>query len=334
MNILPKLNAGDEIRILALSRSLGGAMQLSGFTETDIAFATARLEAMGLTVTFGRHVRECNTHLTASPQHRLEDFHEAILNPSVKAILAVMGGMGATQILDGIDYDKIRAHPKIICGYSDIGFMCNAVLARSGVTTYYGPNFAGFMMRQGADYTIQHFRQCLFTHSPIELRPAEKWSDDAWHEVQENRNFHDAGGIWAIQEGEAEGTIIGGSYYALNMLQGTSYFPPLREAILFLEHPANGKATLMELDGGLRSLSFLPEFAEVRAVVIGRYARSGGVSRENLSALIREIPALRHLPVIANCDFGHTTPVVTLPIGGRCKLEVSESKASITLTDH
>jgi hypothetical protein len=51
---------------------------------------------------------------------------------------------------------------------------------------------------------------------------------------QENRTFHDNEGFWAIQEGEAEGTIIGGNHFVLNMLQGTSYFPPLREAILFL----------------------------------------------------------------------------------------------------
>src|ERR1039457_4123858 len=121
MHFPPKLEAGDEMRVLALSRSLGGAMQLYGVTERDVKFATSRLESLGLTVSFGRWARECNAHLTASPQHRLEDFHEAIVDPSVRAILAVVGGMGATQILDGIDYNEIKTHPKIICGYSDIG---------------------------------------------------------------------------------------------------------------------------------------------------------------------------------------------------------------------
>ena len=334
MRIPRKLQAGDEIRVLALSRSLGGVMQQAGFTESDIEFATGRLEAMGAKVTFGRHVRECNAHLTAAPEHRLEDFHEAIADPSVRAILAVVGGMGATQILGQLDYDQIKAQPKIICGYSDVGFVCNAVFARSGVATYYGPNFTSFMMRQGADYTLHHFRECLFSGAAIELSPAAQWSDDAWHRDQAHRTFHEAEGFWAMQEGEAEGAIIGGSFFVLNMLQGTSYFPPLREAILFLEHPANGKATLMELDGGLRSLSFLPEFSQVRAIVIGRFARSGGVTRENLAHLLGEIPALRHLPVIANGDFGHTTPVVTLPVGGRCKLVVNQGKASVTLTEH
>jgi len=329
-----KLKAGDEVRVLALSRSLGAAVRQAGFNDSDIRFASSRLEAMGLRVTFGRHVWECNEHLTASPQHRLEDLHEAIACESVTAILAVSGGMGATQILDGIDYDSIKANPKILCGYSDIAHLCNAILARAGVVTYYGPNFTTFMMRQGAEYLLQSFRECLFEDSLVELRPAERWSDDAWPKVQEARTFHEAEGFWPVQDGAAEGTIIGGSYFSLNMLQGTSFFPPLRQAILFLEHPANGKATLMELDGALRSLTFLPGFPEVRAIVIGRYARSAGVTPENLSALLREIPALRHLPVIANCDFGHTTPILTFPIGGRCKLRVRDGKASIVLTEH
>jgi len=334
MQIPPKLKAGDEIRVLALSRSLGGARQLHGVTEQDVQFATRRLESLGLTVSFGRWAWECNAHLTASPQHRLEDLHEAMAAPAVKAILAVVGGMGATQILEEIDYHEIKTHPKIICGYSDIGHLCNAILARAGVTTYYGPQFTTFMMRRGAEYMIHNFRQCLFSDAPLELQPADKWSDDDWIKDQENRKFQDNEGFWAIQEGEAEGTIIGGSYFSLNMLQGTRYFPSLREAILFVEHPANGKATLMELDGGLRALSFQPEFPSVRAMVIGRFANSGRVTRENLTALIREIPALRHLPVIGNCDFGHMTPILTLPIGGRCKLQVSKGGVSITITEH
>ncbi|SRR5581483_417973 len=330
----PKLSAGDEIRVLALSRSLGGVMQPGGFTEDDVQFAARRLESIGLTVSFGRWVEECNAHLTASPGHRLQDFHEAITSASVKAILAVTGGVSAIQLLDGLDYDLIAAHPKILCGYSDIGYLCNAIFARSGVATYYGPNFTSFMMRQGADYTLHNFRECLFGNSPLALNPADKWSDDTWHKDQVNRTFHPNEGFWAIQDGKAEGTIIGGGYWSLNMLQGTKYFPSLQESILFLEHPAEGKATLMGLDSGLRAISFQPGFSEVRAIVIGRFAKSGGVTRENLTALIREIPALNHLPVVANCDFGHTTPIVTLPIGGRCQLHVDKGTASIKLIAH
>jgi len=333
--LLPsKLKTGDEIRVLALSRSLGGVMQPGGFTEEDVAFAVGRLEEMGLKVSFGRWVRECNAHLTASPEHRLEDIHEAFANPAVKAILAVSGGIGAIQILDGLNYELIAAHPKILCGYSDVAYPANAILARAGVITYYGPNFTSFMMRQGAEYTLAGFRKCLFDGSPFDLVPAEKWNDDAWHKDQFNRTFHPNAGPWCIQPGKAEGLMISGSYWVLNMLQGTKYLPRLRDAVLFLEHPAEGRATLMSLDSGLRSLSFQPEFSQVRGIVLGRFAQSGGVTQANLTELIRQIPALKHLPFIANCDFGHTTPAATLPIGGRCRLHADTGGCSIVITGH
>jgi muramoyltetrapeptide carboxypeptidase len=91
----PRLKTGDEVRVLALSRTLGAAVQQAGLTEEDVAFASRRLEGLGLRVSFGRHVWECNEHLT-SPAHRLADLDEALANPSVKAILAVSGGMGAS----------------------------------------------------------------------------------------------------------------------------------------------------------------------------------------------------------------------------------------------
>src|SRR3974390_563313 len=99
MPLPPKLTAGAVVRVLGLSRTLGGAVQQAGFTEQDVAFACGRLGSMGLGGSFGRHVRECDDHLTTSPARRLADLHEAIADESVRAILAVTGGMGASQLL-------------------------------------------------------------------------------------------------------------------------------------------------------------------------------------------------------------------------------------------
>jgi muramoyltetrapeptide carboxypeptidase LdcA involved in peptidoglycan recycling len=334
VRVPPKLVEGDEIRVLALSRSLGGAFQQAGFTERDVEYATRCLNSLGLSVSFGRHVYECNAHLTASLQHRLEDFHEALVATSVKAVLAVTGGSGAMQLLDGLDYDFIVRNPKILCGYSDVGLLCNAICIRAGVVTYYGPNFTSFMMRDGAEYTLSSFQECLFGTLPTELRPAEKWSDDAWHKDQENRTYQANEGPWVLQSGEADGAILGGSYWCLNIQQGSNYFPSLENAVLFLEGPAEGRASLMSLDCGLRSLAFQPAFGGVRGIVLGRFARNGRVTRENLTELIRAIPALAHLPVVANCDFGHTTPIATVPIGGRCTLMANVEKVSIVFNVH
>jgi muramoyltetrapeptide carboxypeptidase LdcA involved in peptidoglycan recycling len=330
-----KLRAGDEVRILALSRSIGGLKQYPGISDADVEFARKGLEALGLRVSFGRHVMETNAHLTVSVESRLEDLRDALNDASVKGILAVTGGIGAIQLLNRLDFELIAAHPKILCGYSDITFLCNAIYGRTGVVTYNGPHFSTFMMHRGFDYTLRYFRACLFDAAPFDAVASPEWSDDNWLKDQENRHYFPNGGWWGIHDGKVEGTVLGGGFFALNLLQGSEFFPPLDEAILFLEHPAEGKSTLMNLDMGLRALAHQPQFRKVRAIVIGRYAsNNGGIDRDKMSALINDIPELAGLPVIANCDFGHTSPILTLPIGGRCRIKVSGGETQLTMLTH
>ena len=329
-----KLRPGDEIRVLALSRSLGGLKQYPGISDADIACARAALESLGLRVSLGRHVMDGDTHLTLPVASRLEDWHEALDAVPVKGILAVTGGMGAIQLLDRLDFERVAAHPKILCGYSDIGLLGNALFARTGLVSYYGPNFSSFMMRKGGDYTRRSFQSCLFDARPFEVRPSSEWSDDNWVKDQENRRFHPNDGWWSIHEGEADGTILGGNLFGLNLLQGSRFFPPLSDAMRFLEHPSEGKGTLMNLDMSLRALTFQPGFSDVRGIVIGRFAGNAGIDRDKLSAMVDNIPELAGKPVIANCDFGHTTPMLTLPIGGRCRMRVRGSECGITMELH
>src|ERR1041385_1493835 len=100
-------------------------------------------------------------------------------------------------------------------------------------------------IHQGLDYTLQNFRRCLFDAEPISPTPSKEWSDDPWYKEQQDRTFIANEGGWAIQQGAAEGTVTGGNVYCLNMAKGSDYFPSLDDAILFLESPGEGKASLM-----------------------------------------------------------------------------------------
>ena len=37
--------------------------------------------------------------------------------------------------------------------------------------------------------------------------------------------------------------------------------------------------------------------------------------------IIKSKKQLDNIPIIANVDFGHTTPIITFPIGGRVKID-------------
>ena len=179
-----KLKAGDEVRIIAPSRS----MVILG--EDCKKIATERLEALGLKVTFGKYVMEADEdYMCASVEHRVEDLNEAFRDKNVKAILTVIGGFNSNQILDYIDYELIKQNPKIFCGFSDITAISNAIHSKTGLVTYSGPHYSSFGMLKGFEYELEYFKKMFFESEEFEVESSKEWSDDLWFIDQENREI-------------------------------------------------------------------------------------------------------------------------------------------------
>lgn len=324
--IPPKLRAGDTIRIVAPSRSLN-------IVSTPVrANADRQLKQLSLNVTLGRHSDEVDASGSSSAAARLEDLHDALRDPSVSAILTAIGGYNTNQLLDEFDYGLCRRNPKIICGFSDITALQNAILARSGVVTYSGPHYSTFGMLKGLEYTVEYFRRALFSGAAFEVCPASDWSDDPWFEDQEKRKFVPNEGYWVIQAGSARGPAIGGNLCAFTLLKGTPYMPGLEGALLFLE--CTGGTNLQEFDRDLQSILQLPVIGGVRGLVLGRFQLESRITREDLLAVIRGKRVFNGIPVIANCDFGHTTPHITFPVGGIISLKAEPGGAVLRIESH
>ena len=320
-----KLKKGDEVRVIAPSRS----MVILG--EDCKKIATERLEALGLKVTFGKYVMEADSdYLCTSVEHRVEDLNEAFKDKNVKAILTVIGGFNSNQMLDYIDYEAIKENPKIFCGFSDITALSNSIYAKTGLVTYYGPHYSSFGMLKGFEYTLEYFKKMFFEDKEIEIKSSKEWSDDAWFIDQENREFIKNDGMFVINEGEAEGEIVGGNLCTLNLLQGTEYMPNIENKILFLEDDdMAGKIYLMEFDRNLQSLIHMPEFKTVKALVLGRSQKATDMTKEKWIKLIKNKPELANIPVIAGVDFGHSTPIITFPIGGDAILKAKDNNIEL-----
>ena len=322
-----KLKSGDEVRVIAPARS----MNILG--EDCKQIATERLESLGLKVTFGKHIMEADPDsFSTSIEARIEDLHDAFRDKNVKAILTVIGGFNSNQLLDYIDYDLIKENPKILCGFSDITALSNAIHARTGLVTYSGPHYSSFGMKKGFEYEFEYFKKIFFEENEIEVTSSKEWSDDAWFIDQENREFIPNDGMFIINEGEAEGKITGGNLCTLNLLQGTKYMPEIKDRILFLEDDdMAGKLYFVEFDRNLQSLIHLPDFSKVKGIVIGRSQKATEMTKEKWIKLIKGKRELDKIPVIAGADFGHSTPIITFPIGGNAKLEAKNGKIKLTI---
>ena len=324
-----KLKKDDEIRVIAPSRSM------KILRKDCIELATKRLEEEGFKVTFAEHVMDSfdDEYNCAKIEDRVKDLEAAFRDKNVKAILTVIGGYNSNQLLQYINYDVIKENPKILCGYSDITILLDSIYAKTGLITYYGPHFSSFGMRNGFDYTLEYFRKMFMnSEDKIDIQPAEKWSNDSWFKEQEKRTFIQNEGYLVINEGEAEGEIVGGNLCTLNLLQGTEYMPDLENKILFLEDDGLvGKAFLMEFDRDLQSL--LHTIKKVQGIVIGRAEKNCEMTEDKWIKLIKNKIELNGIPVIANVDFGHTTPIFTFPIGGYAKIVAKDGNTSIQISN-
>ena len=323
MNIYPeKLKPGDEIRVIAPAKSF-----LPSFTAERMTSAIQRFKDLGLSVGLGKYVNEIDEFQSTSIEHRLEDLHNAFTDKNVKAVLTVLGGSTSNQLLKYIDYELIKNNPKILCGLSDITSLANAIYCKTGLITYSGPHFTLFGAVKVVDYTIDYFKKCLFSEEAFNVIPSETFCDKRW-DAEEIKNE----GYWTINSGEAQGKILGGNLLTFKYLQGTDFAPDLNDSILFLED--NDKENFRAFENQLQSLINQPDFNKVQGVVIGRFQKGSGVAKELLTKIIKTKRELNDIPVVANIDFGHTTPMITFPIGGRVELATAETSLNINIVKH
>lgn len=323
----PKLRSGDQIRIVAPSRSRALVAE-----HDHSAIIEARFAELGLSLSYGAHVDERDAFISSPVEARVADLHAAFADPAVAGIMTVIGGYNCNELLPSLDWELIRANPKVFCGYSDITALHGAMLARGGLVTYNGPHWSSFGMARHFEPTLRWFTACLLQDDPVRLEPARSWTDDEWFRDQENREVLQTDGWWPLRGGQAAGTLIGGNLSTFCLLQGTPYLPPLAGAVFFVEDDFESQPAHFARQ--LTSLLQLPAAAGIRGLVVGRFQRASHLTRPLLEEIVARQPVLAGLPVLANVDVGHTSPFATLPIGGQVLMSADANDLHITLTRH
>jgi muramoyltetrapeptide carboxypeptidase len=307
-----RLRYGDEIRVIAPSRSL--SVVRKEIYDKALEFLTGR----GFRITFSANCRERDEADSSSVRSRTDDIHEAFLDKNVKAILTCIGGFNVNQILEYIDYSVIAANPKILCGYSDITALLNAIYAKTGLVTYNGPHFSSFGFDENIGYTEKYFNACLMREGPYFITPSEQ-----------------AKGYHIIREGTCRGTIAGGNLCTFNLLQGTAYMPDLSGKIIFLEDDnISGDYFTSGFDRDLQSLIQSAGSNDIKGIVLGRFDSTCGMDLRTVDRIIAGKKQLNDIPVVFNVDFGHVFPFATFPIGGEADLTAADGHVSLEISSH
>jgi muramoyltetrapeptide carboxypeptidase LdcA involved in peptidoglycan recycling len=315
------LKPGDEIRVIAPSASMAIVK------EEQLEIAENRMKQLGFQVSYAKNVHKHDEFYSTSIKDRIQDLHEAFLDPKVKAILSAIGGYNANQLLREIDYDIIRNNPKIFCGYGDTTALNLAIYQKTGLITYLGPHFSTFGVKHGIEYSLEMFLNAVTNDAPYEIYSSSHWSDDPWYKDQDNREWIEQDGYLVLQTGEAEGRLVGGNLSTLNLLQGTEFMPTLKDAILFIEDDSESHP--QDFERKLQSLLQQPDAKKIKAIIIGRFQKESNMTEQALRKIIATKKEISRLPVIANVNYGHVHPMATLPLGARAAVTAAADGCEI-----
>ena len=308
---MKKLKKGDHIRVVSPSSSIE---HIGGFEANLVA--KEKLEELGFDLSFSSNYFEHDLFDSASIASRVEDLHEAFVDPSVDAILATIGGFNCNELLPYLNYDLIAQNPKIFCGYSDTTALLNAIYAKTGMQTYMGPSYSSFKMEAGQAYQTEAWLKAV-TQDSYELTPSSEWSSDAWYLPDTPRTFYPTD--WKIYNpGRASGIAIGGNISTFNLLTGTEFAPKPDKYILFLEEAEDDDYLII----ARHLTALLQAYPNPQAVVFGRFPKETKMTEEILLAILDKHPILQTIPVLYDVDFAHTQPLFTITIGGQVTLDI------------
>lgn len=298
------LKTGDHVRLVAPS---------GPGSPASIARAVTHLEAWGLRVSCGANIAATDpvlSFLAGSDAQRLDDLVTAWTDPTVDAVVCLRGGYGAMRLLDGIDWDRMRAgtprrdgRPKLLTGSSDITALHEAWSHHLGVAGLFCP-------MPGND---------VFTDSERIRSDVHRWLFEPWRmrSLVGPRTE-------VIVSGDARGVGTGGNLSLLAAAIGAPEHTLPTGRIAFLEDVGEEPYRIDNLLLQLRRSGWL---AAAAAVVLGSWQDCGdaGEVRRVVTGFVSDLG----VPVLWEQGFGHDPEALSVPLGVPLRLEAHEGRDTV-----
>jgi len=288
----PALHQGDVVGIVAPA---------SNVKKSDLDAGCEALRRAGYRPFYFDSILDQDLYFAGSVTRRARELEEMFVRDDVRAIVCARGGYGSNYLLNAIDIDKIRTHPKILVGYSDLTTLLTYFLDFAGLVTFHGPMAAkDWAHDAGVDLASW---QAALSGTP------------AW-DVELNSE------VTGLEDGEAEGQMYGGCLSILVASLGTRYEVRTSDTILFLEDVA---AKPFQIDRMLMQLKLAGKFDGVRGIIFGEMLNCAQSANQGytLQQVVSRIVGDLGVPIAYGVRSGHVTSGnITLPFGVQARLTV------------
>ena len=339
----PKLQPGDRVAVVSPSWAGAGV-----FPEVHELGLRVLRDELGLVPVEFLSTRKVG----ASPEERATDINSAFADPSMKALMAVIGGSDQITVLPHLDAHVLAANPKAFFGYSDNTNLLN-YLWNLGIVGYHGGSTLVHLARPGGVHPahLNSLRHALFDHDTVEIEPLATFTDlqGNWDDLSTLdvalATTPEPGWHWHNAQRVVTGRTWGGNLEILHWnLAANKWIMPndtYSGCVLLLETseemPSADQVFEMLRNAGERGL-----LAEFDAVVVAKAKAwhdhaplnesERAEFRERQEEAVLRAFALYNpdAMIVYGPDFGHTDPQIVLPYGGVMSVDGPAQRISVT----
>lgn len=304
----PALQSGDTVGIVAPASNVKPELLEAG---------CAALRDLGYKPFYFESILERDLYFAGSPLRRTRELEEMFIRDEVRAIVCARGGYGSNYLLDILDLKKIKAHPKIFVGYSDLTSLLTYITDATGMITFHGPMVAADFAHPGG-VDVGSWERAL--------NGSSDWALDLDADVK------------SLVEGSAQGTLYGGCLSILVASLGTPYEIHTAGTILFIEDIA---AKPYQIDRMLMQLKLAGKLADVKGIIFGEMLNCTQNQNDQkkdpdytLEEVVLRVVGDLGVPVAYGLRSGHVSGRnVTLPFGVHSALNVASSGVSLKILE-
>ena len=297
MNKCRKIVPGSVLGIICPSGHPSTIEQVNKFCNL--------LTEHGYRYKLGKSVTAVEGYLAGSDELRAQDLMDMFEDNSVDAILCFKGGYGAQRMLPYLDFEKIKKYPKLLMGFSDVTILLNTLYQFADMPSVHGE--MGVCMQQYEEFTFNHFFETL---------------SNGFVKPLKNPTLP----LNIINEGVAEGIVVGGNLSLIYALMGTPYEINFENKILFIEEVNEAPYAV---DRMLSSLILSGKLKTLKGIICGYFTGCSSIENQTVEELLNHYLKPLNIPMVTNFQSGHSKPFVNLPIGLKVKLDTYTESVTV-----
>jgi muramoyltetrapeptide carboxypeptidase len=303
--IPPYLKKGDYI----------GITSPAGYVTLEEIQPSIRLmESWGYKVRIGETIGKRDFTFGGTDEERANDFQRMLDDKSIKAIMCARGGYGAVRIIDKLQWEKFKAKPKWIIGFSDITVIHSHLNKNLGIASI-------------------HSKMC--NSFPDDWNKAEPIQVETINSIQKALNGEKMRYEMTVnarnKPGIVTGALVGGNLKTLESLAASGSDINTAGKILFVEDTGE---YMYSIDRMFWNLKRSGKLSHLKGLIIGGFKvkvdSDGDEFGKTLEEVILEKLKRYDYPVCFDFPVGHQKNNFALKCGVKHKLIVQPQQCTLT----